>query len=492
MSVSRVAALLLLLVARAGTAFAFPLMSISELGAGFLGDPNVQFVELRFDASGTTDLTNTRLTVFDKDGVANVLLLTPSDVANGTAGRTVLYATSAFQTATGVVPDYVIPVGVVGPSGMVCWGAPATTPPDPTSWDADKPENYVDCVAYGGYAHATRAASGTPTTLHPGDGVQSLTRVKNGSAAGSNDADFALAAATPCNDAGACADLATTPTPTATPTAAGTPTATATPGKAVLACRRAVIKVATKFSAAYVDARSACETRRLKGKTAACPDATATTKIATADAKRSAAIAKACGGLAPAAAGFPAACPGHTGGCTNAIADVAGVSTCLDCGVRATAEELLTFAYASAPDPALTTCQLGFGKAIASHYRGVAALLARCEDAAARGKIAGTCPDAKTAARVAAREAKLRTTLCRACGGSDKKCGGAPDVAPAALAITSCPTRTVPGGSACGAIAITGPSDLVSCVQCYTAFENACASHLAARPSTQPADCTAP
>src|SRR5690242_15388285 len=127
---------------------AFQSVSITEIGVGFRGDPDVQFVELRLDAGGQMHFTNTRLTVFDKDAVPTVLLLTPSEVANGASGRTVLYATAAFQTATGVTPDFVIPAAIVAPSGMVCWGAPGAIPPDPSSWDVEKPENYVDCVAY--------------------------------------------------------------------------------------------------------------------------------------------------------------------------------------------------------------------------------------------------------------------------------------------------------------------------------------------------------
>ncbi|MCC6763500.1 MAG: hypothetical protein IT293_02460 [Deltaproteobacteria bacterium] len=482
-----IAGLALLCLCPRSAAAAFYLVSISEIGSGFLGDPNVQFVELRLDAAGQTDLANTRLTMFDKDGVAGVLLLTPNGVANGTSGRNVLYATVEFATATGVTPDFVIPAGVLRPSGMVCWGAPDASPPDPSSWDFDKPESYGDCVAYGGYAHATRPQSGTATSLLPGNGAQSLARTQNTGASGDNAADFALAAATACNNAGACASLVPQPTPSATATPSPAP------GKAERACRRAVIKAATRFSSAYVNARVACDTERLKNKIPGpCPDAAALARVATAAVKRTVAITKACGALPPSAAGFGAACPGHTGACTNAIASVTDVSACLDCGLRRAADELLTLAYATAPDPGLLGCQRGFGKAIAAHYRGAAALLARCEDGAARGKIAGSCPDAKTAARIAAKEAKLRTTLCRACGGDDRQCHGAPDVAPAALAITSCPARTMPGGAACGAIPITDLAGVASCAACVAAFDGACASQLAARPDALPAACSAP
>ncbi len=186
---------------------AFHLMSISEVGSGFGGDPAVQFLEIRLDGAGQTNLTNTRLTIFDPDGTATVLLLSDHGVTNGASGRNVLYATDAFASATGITPDFVIPAGIVTPTGMICWGAPGVVPPAPDSWDADKPENYIDCVAYGGYAQPTRPESGTPTTLAPGDGTQSLTRTTGSGESGSNAVDFALASPNVCNNAGDCTDL---------------------------------------------------------------------------------------------------------------------------------------------------------------------------------------------------------------------------------------------------------------------------------------------
>lgn len=185
----------------------FHLVSISEIGSGFGGDPAVQFVELRLDGGGQNNLTNTRLTIFDAAGNATVLLLADRGVPNAASGSNVLYGTAAFSAATSITPDFVIPAGIVTPTGMICWGAPGVIPPDPNTWDPDKPENYVDCVAYGGYTQPTRPDSGTPTTLAPGDGTQSLTRTKGSGEAGSNDTDFALATPDVCNNAGECTDL---------------------------------------------------------------------------------------------------------------------------------------------------------------------------------------------------------------------------------------------------------------------------------------------
>jgi hypothetical protein len=197
---------LLLIVPRAAGA-TFHFMSISEIGAGFAGDPAIQYVELRLDLAGQTHVVNTRLTAFDANGNANELLLSDHAVSNGTSGANILYATAAFATATGVTPDFVIPAGLVTPTGMICWGAPGSVTPNPSSWDFTKPNNYVDCVAYGSFAAPTRGASGTPSTLGPGDGTRSLTRTTGSGIIGNNDVDFALAMPNACNNAGACSDL---------------------------------------------------------------------------------------------------------------------------------------------------------------------------------------------------------------------------------------------------------------------------------------------
>jgi hypothetical protein len=90
---------------------------------------------------------------------------------------------------------------------MVCWGAPGLIPPNPPTWDATNPNNYTDCVAYGGYTGTRKTmasysggpTSGTPTGLAPDDGTSSLTRT---GATNDNLADFMLASPTPTNNTG--------------------------------------------------------------------------------------------------------------------------------------------------------------------------------------------------------------------------------------------------------------------------------------------------
>lgn len=95
-------------------------MSISEIGAGVGGNADVQFVELRLDFAGQSHVADTRLTAFDAAGNATELLITPIDVANGTAGANILYATQAFTTLTTIAPDFLIPAGIITPTGMIC------------------------------------------------------------------------------------------------------------------------------------------------------------------------------------------------------------------------------------------------------------------------------------------------------------------------------------------------------------------------------------
>jgi len=114
----------------------------------------VQYAEIRMLTGLQNFVTNTRLTAFNCDGSAfNVLLVVPSDVMNA-----------------GTVP-----------CGMVCWGAPGSVSvQDPAFWDPADPNNYVDCVGYGGYTGPRKTSirdgtfkSGTPTNLLPGDGTMS-------------------------------------------------------------------------------------------------------------------------------------------------------------------------------------------------------------------------------------------------------------------------------------------------------------------------------
>jgi hypothetical protein len=90
------------------------------------------------------------------------------------------------------------------------------------------PDNYVDCVAYGGYTGTTRTLSGTPTPLVVDNANYSLTRVLS---TNDNATDFALACATPENNAGMIGDVIAEPctAPTTSTTTVSSSTTTTLP-----------------------------------------------------------------------------------------------------------------------------------------------------------------------------------------------------------------------------------------------------------------------
>ena len=197
----------LLVLLRAATSWAtFHLSTIDEVMSGLNGDPTAQYVEIKMLAGGQTAVSHARLTAFNCDGsMINVLLEVPRDICNGGAGLRWSAGTASWATATGVIPDFPLPPGIFTPCGQVCWGAPGIFPPNPPTWDASNPANYVDCVAYGGYAGPRQTGDAAATTLAPGDGTMSLQRMAD---TGNDLADFALAPRTPENNG--CATTTTT------------------------------------------------------------------------------------------------------------------------------------------------------------------------------------------------------------------------------------------------------------------------------------------
>jgi hypothetical protein len=204
------ASLLLALAARpAGASFHFAV--IDELMASHAGDASVQFVEIRMLLGGQNFVADSVLAAFDATGAyVGDLLVVPDDLAVGAAGTRWLMGTTAFETAAGVQADFEFSAGLPLGGGMVCWGAPGVSPPNPASWDHANPANYVDCVAYGAYTGPSNPRIGNPTPLLPeGHSLERLSET------GDNASDFDCAdAADPTNDAGAVGSLAaTTPCP---------------------------------------------------------------------------------------------------------------------------------------------------------------------------------------------------------------------------------------------------------------------------------------
>ncbi len=183
---------------------------ISEVMSGFDGDADVQFVEIDQLAGGQYLVANTRLTAFSPNGTLAGVLLDPVPSNVGLTGGKWLMGTLAFETASGINADFTFSAGILPAAGMVCWGAPGTIPPDPNTWDASDPNNYVDCVSYGGAAFTgTNPMSPNPASSGAGDGTLSLTRSTSSTGKITNpwrnsddSTDFKLAVPSPTNDAG--------------------------------------------------------------------------------------------------------------------------------------------------------------------------------------------------------------------------------------------------------------------------------------------------
>lgn len=144
----------------------FHLAVIDEVMTSYGGDSSVQFVEIKMLSGSQNFVRNTVLGAFSSTGayVGDVLVV-PSDVPNSGSNVRWLMATSQFQAATGLAPDFIMPAGLPTAGGMVCWGAPGVSAPDPGTWSHSNPENYTDCLAYGTYSGPTNSHIGAPTSL---------------------------------------------------------------------------------------------------------------------------------------------------------------------------------------------------------------------------------------------------------------------------------------------------------------------------------------
>lgn len=177
---------------------AFHLALIDEVQFGRGGDPDLQFVEIRMLAGGQNITANSRLSAWNADGsFFGIILTVPSNVTNASAGGRWIMASTGFAAASGMTPDFTFAPVTLPATGMICWGAPGLVPPNPPTWDATLPTNYIDCVPYNGYANANiRFGPASPFGL--GDGTNSLTRISD---TDNTSVDFALACPSPRNAA---------------------------------------------------------------------------------------------------------------------------------------------------------------------------------------------------------------------------------------------------------------------------------------------------
>jgi hypothetical protein len=151
-----------LLVARA--AAASHQIALGEVLGSWQGDDAVQFVELRMLAVGQHQLATAARTelIFD-DATGSEegrrFFTFTRDVARGVQGATVLIGSATLATVAGVMPDFVLPAGMLRPrAGRVCYRV--TAPQLPGHGEV------IDCVAYGEFT-GENGRFGRPTRVTP-------------------------------------------------------------------------------------------------------------------------------------------------------------------------------------------------------------------------------------------------------------------------------------------------------------------------------------
>ena len=264
-------------------------------------------------------------------------------------------------------------------------------------------------------------------------------------------------------------------------------------------CQRGIAKATSQFVQAKVKALSKCNEAAVKaGTVPACPDGKASTSIQKATDKLKATIDKSCGGSdkvcngdkvdedTPLSLGWPAQCPNYNDRhCLSSIFDCGDIATCVACIGEHAVDQSISLSYDSlvpATTGDLNKCQVSIGKATSAFLNAKSKALQKCWDAKLNGKLgmSATCippnpGDGKYEAAIAKAKTKMATSICKACGGPDKQCGGGDDIPVANIGFTgTCPAVTIPnGGAACG-VAVTDLTSLVQCAYCMTEFRADC------------------
>lgn len=463
---------------------------------------------------------------------------------NAVAAATPTPTVSATPTATTTATRTATPTATATPTRTATPTATRTATPTATRTATPTPTPTVTATATATTTPtATLTPSPTPTetptaTLSPTPtATESPTPTESPTAtpsATSTPTPTASPTATPTATPTVSATPTASPTTTATPTVSPTPRATCTPLPAPIAeqpitagaakCKRGIAKQASKFLAAHTRAIERCEQAVVKhALPGPCPNAAASAAIATAASKLAVGIAKVCGGAdracggdltdeePPAGLGWPAVCPGLPGGdapaCSAPIGDCGDIAACIACVGTAAVEQARSLAYGTLvdtdPTQALNRCQRAIGAATARFAVAKEQQLRKCWDARAAGKHGDTCPDASAAAGTPARKAALAiakadakrvATICKACGGADRRCddaialldgapvagsGGSDDFAPAAIGFAAtCPGLQVPDGGPFCDRPVGTLADLVECTACIAEHEVVCVDRL--------------
>jgi hypothetical protein len=278
-------------------------------------------------------------------------------------------------------------------------------------------------------------------------------------------------------------------------------------------CRAAIVKSSAAFVHSKAKLLQKCEEDRLKGKIAGpCPDARAQGRIATALERLRANIAKACAGKDKtcgtgddeplAAIGWSINCPNFESSvdprCRQTIGDCDDIADCVGCVGEAAVDQAIDLYYAAldagSADKTVRKCQRAIGASAVKFWGAKAKALDGCWRKVNRNpvKFPGPCPDpgdGKAAEAIADAEARLRTSVCRACGADGDKlpplgmCDGSGFDPQTQIGFADiCPGVQFPGGPDCGAIGALDSLDaLIACVTCVTGFKADCVDRVAVR-----------
>src|SRR5262245_8174028 len=100
----------------------FHIMRISEVLGQYRGNQPIPFVELRMLDVNQTQVSGHSLIFQDAAGAVTGTLDFEKNVTNGAIGSNILVGTEAFAAAFDVVPDLILPEGLLSPdSGRVCF-----------------------------------------------------------------------------------------------------------------------------------------------------------------------------------------------------------------------------------------------------------------------------------------------------------------------------------------------------------------------------------
>ena len=264
-------------------------------------------------------------------------------------------------------------------------------------------------------------------------------------------------------------------------------------------CQRDLAKASSKYVQGRAKALDKCENAKTKAKlppTTLCATETKTAlALGKLDGKLSAGLARACGGADKtcgngdddtlASIGWnTGTCPDfESSGCANAIASCTDITTCLKCIHDVAVDQAIALSYAAlqqsefGSNSAVNKCQQAIGKAMAKFLLARSKALQKCWDARLKNQHALICPaDAtgKTALLIGKAETKKIDTICTACGGPDKRCGGGDDLTPTAIGfVASCPPAETFDATMCAA-SIGDTSAIVACVDCLTELKTDC------------------